>query len=127
MLLQDPNLNVWLYNQATDMRKQYDGLIALVRNTLQEPPAQGDLFVFINRRRTMMKILYYSKGGYCLWGKRLEQGQFHRLVGEEDKVCLNWAQLQCFIDGLNWQSMKKGKRLERRIVYNTTHENTGLT
>lgn len=122
MLLQDPNLKVWLYNQSTDMRKQYDGLIALVQNTLKEAPAQGDLFVFINRKRTMMKILYYSKGGYCLWGKRLEQGQFHRLAGDNDKLSLNWAQLQCLIDGLNWQVMKKGKRFSREVAYNPPHD-----
>ncbi len=122
MLLQDPNLKVWLYNQSTDMRKQYDGLIALVKNTLQEAPAQGDLFVFINRKRTMIKILYYSKGGYCLWGKRLEQGQFHRLVDVKDKISLNWAQLQCLIDGLNWQMMKKSKRFSPAITYNTPHD-----
>ena len=113
MLLQDPNLNVWLYNHATDMRCQYEGLAALVQSKLATSASSGDLFVFVNRRRTMIKILYYSKGGYCLWGKRLEEGRFQKVVGTAEKVLLNWAQLQCFIDGINWQKMAKSKRFIR--------------
>ena len=110
MLLQEPNLNVWLYNQAVDMRKQFDGLAALAQAQLGCRANCGDLFVFINRKRTLMKILYYSKGGYCLWSKRLEQGHFHRLIAEEEKIALDWAQLQCLIDGINWQKTQKNKR-----------------
>jgi transposase len=113
MLLQEPNLKVWLYNQPTDMRKQFDGLAALAKVKLQEPAASGDLFVFVNRKRTHMKVLYYSKGGYCLWSKRLEQGCFHRISSHEDKVGLDWAQLQCLIDGIDWQKVRKKKRYIR--------------
>ena len=112
MLLQEPNLNVWLYNQAVDMRKQFDGLAALTQSQLKVTASSGDLFVFINRRRTQMKILYYSKGGYCLWSKRLEQGRFHQVRHHDHKLPLNWAQLQCLIDGINWQKVHKNKRLE---------------
>lgn len=47
-----------------------------MRCHLGEDPGRGDWFVFINRRRTQLKILTYEAGGYCLWSKRLEQGQF---------------------------------------------------
>ena len=111
MLLQDPNLKVWLYRQPVDMRKQFDGLASLVQSRLQCRASSGELFVFINRRRTQMKILYYSKGGYCLWSKRLERGHFHRLQLKEEKIALNWAQLQCLIDGINWQKAPQNTRL----------------
>jgi transposase len=62
----------WLYTVATDMRKQFDGLAALAQIQLQEKAASGDWFVFINRKRTQMKVLYYHQGGYCLRGKRVE-------------------------------------------------------
>lgn len=114
MLLQDPQLKVWFYNQVTDMRRQIDGLAALTQSKLQEPPSNGDLYVFVNRRRNLMKILYYSKGGYCLWSKRLEQGRFQSLSHESDKVLLDWTKLQCFIEGLDWQNMPKSKRYVRR-------------
>ena len=113
MLLQEPNLNVWLYRHPTDMRKQFDGLAALVQSRLNVRANSGELFVFINRKRTQMKVLYYSKGGYCLWSKRLERGCFHSVDCEEkgmEKQPLDWAQLQCLIDGINWQKVKKNKR-----------------
>jgi len=115
MLLQEPNLNVWLYNQPTDMRKQFDGLAAIAQTKMQCQASSGDLFVFINRKRSYMKILYYSKGGYCLWCKRLEKGRFHSVLADDDKEkqSLDWAQLQCLIDGINWQKVAKNIRYMR--------------
>ncbi|MCP4831733.1 MAG: IS66 family insertion sequence element accessory protein TnpB, partial [Gammaproteobacteria bacterium] len=71
----------------------------------------GELFVFINRKRTMMKILYYSKGGFCLWGKRLERGLYQRLCSDTQKYPLTWTQLQCLIDGIDWQKAPQKRRL----------------
>ncbi len=116
MLLQDPNLNVWLYNKPADMRRQFDGLAALTQSKLNSQASSGDLFVFINRRRTMIKILYYSKGGYCLWCKRLERGRLHEIIDEAEKVPLSWTQLQCLIDGINWHKLHKNKRFIREEV-----------
>lgn len=110
MLLQDPNLSVWLYAEPVDMRKQFDGLAALAQSKLKCTASSGELFVFVNRRRTQIKILYYSRGGYCLWSKRLEQGRFHQVKHDEDKIPLNWAELQCLIEGINWQKSAKNKR-----------------
>jgi len=80
MFFPEAQVRVWLYTQPTDMRKSYDGLSALVKNTLHEDPASGHLFVFINRKRTQMKVLYFDRSGYCVWSKRLEQGRFRILV-----------------------------------------------
>ena len=113
MILPDPGLTIWLYTPAADMRCQIDGLAALTTRKLQETPHNGALYVFTNRRRTLMKILYYRKGGYCLWSKRLERGQFQRFTERADKVPLNWTQLQCLIEGLDWKNMKKNKRYDR--------------
>jgi transposase len=112
MLAHGANLQIWLYGQPVDMRKQFDGLAALTQSQLQSRASNGDLFVFVNRKRTQIKILYYSNGGYCLWGKRLEQGRFHDVVAASDKIGLNWAQLQCLIEGINWQKMKQNKRFK---------------
>jgi transposase len=100
---------IWLYTVATDMRKQFDGLAALAQTQLQEKAASGDWFVFINRKRTQMKVLYYHQGGYCLWGKRLERGTYQQVPGAL-KLALNGAQLQCLIDGIYWQKDKQNKR-----------------
>ena len=76
MLALKSDMPIWLCTQPTDMRRSFDGLSAQVRQLLLESPQSGALFVFINRRRTQMKCLYFESGGYCLWSKRLEQGQF---------------------------------------------------
>ena len=77
MLLPESGVRLWLYTPPTDMRKSFDGLSALVRQKLAEDPTSGQLFVFINRKRTQLKVLYFEQGGYCLWSKRLEAGRFH--------------------------------------------------
>ncbi len=76
MFFPEAGLQIWLYSQPTDMRKSYNGLSALVKNKLQENPLRGQLFVFINRRPTQLKVLYFDRSGYCIWMKKLEQGQF---------------------------------------------------
>ena len=74
----------WLCTRPTDMRKQHQGLIALVSDFMGMNPLSGQGFVFINARRTLLKCLYFEPGGYCLWYKRLEQGEFARLRAPAD-------------------------------------------
>jgi len=102
---------IWLYAAVTDMRKQFDGLVSLVQSQLGMRAQLGDWFVFVNRKRTQIKVLYYHQGGYCLWSKRLERGTFAKVAGKAPKVPLNGTQLQCLIAGINWQQMPQKKRL----------------
>jgi len=119
-----PNARIWLYTQPTDMRKSFKGLIGLVRTRLQEIPASGQYFVFINRRKTHMKILYFEvnrrkthmkilyfeASGYCIWVKRLEQGQFNYHPTGDNKQALDAARLQWLIDGIEVQKYRQFKR-----------------
>ena len=113
MLLPDPGVRLWLYTPPTDMRKSFDGLSALVRHKLAEDPTSGQLFVFINRRRTQIKVLYFEAGGYCLWSKRLEQGRFHFDPRRGDKQGLSWTDLQLIIEGIDLSSVRRFKRYRR--------------
>ena len=110
MFLSEPNLQIWLHTQATDMRKSFDGLCALVSTKLAEVPTSGALFVFINRRKTHIKILYFDGSGYCLWCKRLEQGQFNYDSTHTAKQALNWTQLKHLLDGLEVRTFRQYKR-----------------
>lgn len=113
MLIQGANLQIWLYTQPADMRKQFNGLAALAQSKLNCRASNGDLFVFVNRKRTQIKILYYDNGGYCLWSKKLERGCFHNVASDGNKISLSWTQLQCLIEGINWQKIKQNKRFKQ--------------
>lgn len=110
MFLPEPKVRIWLYRLPTDMRKSFDGLSALVRSQLQEDPASGQLFVFINRRKTHLKILYFDGAGFCLWCKRLEQGQFNIRNTGSDKQLFSWVQLKLLLDGIEVQKVRQYKR-----------------
>jgi transposase len=101
---------IWLYQKPVDMRRSFDGLAAIAQNVLSLPVASGDWFVFINRRRTQMKILYFDTGGYCIWAKRLERGRFQQVAHDGDRLQLDGTQLQCLISGLDWRKARKSKR-----------------
>jgi transposase len=104
------NARIWLCTKATDMRKSYNGLIALVKNQLDHDPLSGHYFVFVNRRKTMMKVLYFEPSGYCLWSKRLEQGQFQVRSSSNGKKSLTATDLQLLLDGIEVQKMRQLKR-----------------
>ncbi len=75
------------------------GLSALVKNTLHEDPTSGHLFVFINRKHTQMKVLYFDRSVYCVWSKRLEQVRFQYRSDGAYKVALDWTQLKLILEG----------------------------
>lgn len=110
MFLPEPNVRIWLYTHPTDMRKSFNGLCALVSGVLQENPTSGALFVFINRRKTHIKILYFDGSGFCLWFKRLEQGQFNYRSEGCEKQSMDWTQLKLLLDGLEVKTIRQYKR-----------------
>lgn len=76
MFFPEGRIRVFLWGQPTDMRKSFDGLYAIARHGLPLDPLSGHLFVFVNRRATQMKVLYFDRSGWCVWAKRLEAGRF---------------------------------------------------
>jgi len=103
---------LWLYRQPADMRKSYDGLAALVRHALGADPLGGEVFVFVNRRRTQMKCLYFAGDGYCLWGKRLERGRFQVSWGGPARQALEWSAWRCIVEGIDLRSVRRLKRYQ---------------
>jgi transposase len=110
MLFPESQLRVWLYTRPTDMRRSYDGLSALIKGELAEDPLSGALFVFINRRQTQMKILYFDRSGYCIWSKRLEQGRFHAGREGPAKLALEWTDLKLILEGIDRGEIRRYKR-----------------
>ncbi len=104
------SIAVWLYRRPTDMRKSFDGLSVLAKRVLEEDPLSGALFVFVNRRQTQMRCLYFEGDGYCLWAKRLERGQFRVPFDGAEKVPLDLNTLKLIIDGIDPQSVRRFRR-----------------
>lgn len=112
MFTPDPKSKIWLYTKPADMRKSYRGLLGLVKQQLQESPLAG-YFVFINRRKTQMKILYFEETGYCIWSKRLVQGQFNYRASDQCKQVLNAVELQHLLAGIKVEKYRQFKRYKR--------------
>ena len=110
MLFPESNIRIWLYAQPTDMRKSFNGLVALVKNKLQENSLNGQLFAFINRKRTYIKILYFDRSGYCIWMKKLEQGLFRYDLSGNGKQSLTWTELRLLLEGIELKNTRQFKR-----------------
>ena len=95
------NLRVFAYAKPADMRKQYEGLSALVRQELGRNPESGDLFLFQNKRRNRAKVLHYDGTGLCVYAKRLDKGSFAPLWRDSisKELPLTMTELQLFLEG----------------------------
>jgi transposase len=108
-----PGRRIWLCTQPTDMRCAFDGLSARVKQYLNEDPLSGHWFAFINRRQTQIKVLTFEEGGYCLWSKRLEQGQFAALGARDGvKRALCYTEFLALLEGVDIAIKKRRKRLK---------------
>lgn len=96
--------NIYLAVGSTDMRKAINGLSILVEQAMDLNPFSGDLFVFCNRKRTIIKILYWDHNGFCLWYKRLEKHRFKWPNSRQEVICLEAKQLTWLLAGLDFTS-----------------------
>ena len=92
---------VYLAIGSTDMRKSINGLSILVEQALGHNPFSGDLFVFCNRQRRIIKVLYWERNGFCLWQKRLEKDRFKWPRSVDEVMTIDRRQLQWLLSGLN--------------------------
>lgn len=94
-------LRVFARTRPTDLRKGFSGLYGLVLNELGLNPTSGDLYLFVNRRRTLSKVLLWDGTGLCLYTKRLDRGQFAELWrdSESKSLCLTKAELDLYLEG----------------------------
>lgn len=92
---------IYLAVGSTDMRKAINGLSILVEDQMDLDPFSGHLFVFCNRRRNMVKILYWDRNGFCLWHKRLEKHFFTWPESRQQVIQIDPRQLSWLLDGLD--------------------------
>jgi len=105
-------VSVFLYRGATDMRRSFDRLSAMVETLLNEDPLSGALFVFVNRRRDRLKILVFEGDGFSLYYKRLETGTFRIPQSNNQTRALSRAELAMLLEGI--VPLKIDNRYQRR-------------
>ena len=110
MFFPEGRVRVHVYGQPVDMRKSFDGLYALTRQRLGADPLSGDLYVFINRRATQIKVLYWDRTGFCLWAKRLEQGRFLSDWTQVATRQMDWTGLKLLLEGIEAKVVRKRYR-----------------
>ena len=95
------NVRVWAYPKPCDLRKGHHGLSGLVHAEFDAALLSGDYFVFVNRRRTLCKVLFWDGTGLCIYNKRLEEGRFPKLWRrpDEPKLRLTVSELALFLEG----------------------------
>ena len=92
------------------MRRSFDGLAELARQKNRQDPLSGHLFVFRGRRGDKVKILYWERGGYCLWYKRLEKGLFRFPVSERRSVEMEAVDLLFILEGIDLAGARRRVR-----------------
>jgi transposase len=99
MFFPEGAVRVHVYGQPVDMRKSFDGLYALARHVLGFDPLSGALFVFINRRGSQVKVLYWDRSGFCIWSKRLERGRFVSDWSRIETREIDWTHFKLMLEG----------------------------
>ena len=94
---------IWIVAGITDMRRGFIGLAAMVQTALQENPFSGHVFIFRGRRGDLIKLLWWSGDGLCLFAKRLERGRFIWPQATSGTVSLTPAQLSVLLEGIDWK------------------------
>ena len=103
---------VYLCREPIDFRCGINTLAVLVEGTLRMDPFAEQLYVFCNRRRNQIKMLYWERNGFCLWQKRLEKSRFHwPRKQQEDIVTLTGQQLNWLLDGYDITRMRPHEKL----------------
>ena len=112
------SVRVYLAMVPCDMRRSFDGLHALVKAVMQLDAFAGHLFVFANRRRDRVKILYWDRDGFAVWAKRLEEGTYAMPFSEsgEARREITAAELGALLSGIDLSQAKRRKRYRRKVT-----------
>lgn len=115
MMLWPASVRVYVCLTACDMRRSFDGLHALVRDHLKLDAFAGHLYVFANKRRDRVKLIYWDRDGFAIWAKRLEEGTYALPSGAPEEPCeITAAELGAVLSGLDLSTAHRRKRYERK-------------
>ena len=127
MISPSGSLRVFVCTQPADMRKSFDGLCGMAQEVMKQDPLSGHLFLFRNRSRDRLKILYWDRDGLAIWYKRLEKGtwQFPTDVKKRTTATdsaqsdptvsaeITREELSLLLDGIDLRSVERRKRFRK--------------
>ena len=113
MLTLPPSVKIFVATAPVDGRKSFDGLSSLVHATFGQDPLSGHLFVFLNRRRTQVRVLFFDRTGYCIVSKRLEAGTFalaREATAGGEHIVVDAGELALMLEGIDLAGTRQRKR-----------------
>lgn len=115
MLSLPSSTRIFLATAPTDLRKSFDGLATLVEACFEMDPSSGDVFVFLNRRQTQVRLLYWDRDGFCIVMKRLEAGTFRRTKSADGQVRveIDAGDLVLLLEGIDASRARRNKRYRK--------------
>ena len=114
MLTWPPGIRLYVAIDPVDMRRSFDGLAAIVQHQLGLDPTAGHLVLFTNKRRHLLKALYFDRGGYTIVYRRLERGTFQLPDGDGQCVEIDPGLLAMMLEGIDLRSVVRRKRFVHR-------------
>ena len=123
MLSLNTQQRYFLFGSVVDMRKGFDSLCGVVRNEFKMDPLSGDVFIFLSRTKTKIKLLQWQGDGFAIYYKRLEKGTFEHVENTTQSAALiSSQQLMLIMEGIQLSSIKKRERYHHLNV-NKINEN----
>jgi len=123
MLSLNTQQRYFLFGSVVDMRKGFDSLCGVVRNEFKMDPLSGDVFIFLSRTKTKIKLLQWQGDGFAIYYKRLEKGTFEHVENTTQSAALiSSQQLMLIMEGIQLSSIKKRVRYHHLDV-NKINEN----
>lgn len=108
MIFDWQQVQIFIKPGVTDMRKQINGLSVVVQDQLEMDPFSGNMFVFCNRSRRLLKVVYWDRNGFCMWLKRLEKDKFPWPQDKNEAAEINLEELKMLLNGIDfWKAHKK--------------------
>ena len=114
MLSLPPSVRIFLCLVPADMRRSFDGLMAMAERVVLRDPFSGHLFVFFNKRKDRVKVLYWDGDGFAIWYKRLEEGTFSFEEGGSGGVEIDASRLSLILGGIDLGRVRQRRRYSRR-------------
>lgn len=116
MLLLSPWVRYFLCRSPTDMRKSFDGLCGVIKNNMGQDMLTGDVFIFLNKRRTHIKLLLWERDGFSIYYKRLEQGTFEIPLSNSglQSGAISHQQLLLILQGISLKNIRHRKRYQTK-------------